>query len=167
MRQLVITTLAFLASTFHAMAWDVKLEEEAFGQRDGIATSEFRNGGSMFVECQQGKLAFGLITLEKNDDGNSGTITFRLAIDGAQHKDYDVEIGSTRAETYRMTSDSPEESLEVLKAIAVAKKRIETALVGADGSLIYTAKREVSGSSRAMHAIAKACKLTLEERSKQ
>lgn len=167
MKQLAGATLAFFALTSPALAWDARLEEEAFGQRDGMASSDCRNGGSMFVECQQGKLAFGLVTLEKNDDGNSGTIAFRLAVDGGQHKDYDVEIGSTRAETYRMTSDSPEESLEVLKAIAGAKKRIETALVSPDGSLIYAAKREVSGSSKAMQSIAKACKLTLDKKAKQ
>ena len=154
--------LACLAVPTQAFAgWTSRVDEAAFGKSTATATSDLEGVSSTFFECVNEELAFGLIVLSKNDNNLSGSATVKVMVDDNPAEDFEVNMGSTVGGYLRFTNEDPKVAETLARKVMAAKKTVDTGVVQKDGKLWLPTKRRTKGSTKAIAAVLKACKLEI------
>lgn len=145
--------------------WDATVEEAAFGKTTARAASDYKGGSSFFFECVNDELAFGIIVIARNDQGQhqAGNATIRVMVDEPPHEDFTVEIGSTIGGMLRLTSTDPDDAEKLAFKVMAAKNKIDTGVLQGDGGIWLATKRSTRGVTAAISKVLKACNVEMPE----
>jgi hypothetical protein len=142
--------------------WNVEVEEAAFGQTEARATSSYKSGAAFFFECVNNELAFGMVVVSRNDEGQqSGMATVRVMVDEPPHEDFEVDIGSTIGGMLRLTSRNPDDAERLAFKVMSAKKSVDTGVLQNDGGIWLATKRSTRGAKNALARVLKACNVEI------
>jgi hypothetical protein len=136
-----------------------RVDEAAFGKSTATATSDLDGASSMFFECVNDELAFGLFVLSKNEENLSGQATVKVMVDDEPAEDFEVSMGSTVSGHLRFTNEDPKVAASLARRVMAAKKTVDTGVVQKDGKIWLATKRRTKGSTKAIAAVLKACKI--------